>query len=159
MGPETRVRPRGSSQMAAALLLLLALLRRPWAPLGSLSQRDEGCALSGRTEPGFEVPGDKAPGHCSPPLPPGNLSTLPPQWPAHLVPTSAESPASVCHVHRGPTRMGTANSAARHAPAAMGSAWLVPATYPSVEASAGPPWREEGLGVAVGGSSGNFCLY
>lgn len=70
-----------------------------------------------------------------------NLSTLPPQWPAGLEPTSVESRASVCRAHRGPTRTRTASSAARRAPAAMGLAQPVPTTYPNVEASVGPPWK------------------
>ena len=86
---------------------------------------------------------------------PSSLSTLPPQWPAGLAPTSAESQASVCRARRGPTRTGTASSAARRAPAATGSAWLGPATYPSVEASRGPPWKE-GPGV---GEQGTSCLH
>lgn len=79
-----------------------------------------------------------------------NLSALPLQWPASLVPTSAESLASACRAHRGPTRTRTASSAARRAPAATGSAWPVPATYRNAEASVGPAWR--------GGGAGTRCL-
>ena len=95
-----------------------SLLRWVWAPPGPLSPRDEGCTLSGRTEP--ERP--PLPRATTPTSATSDLSTLPLQWPAGLAPTSAESRASVCRAPRGPTRTGTANSAARHAPAATGSA-------------------------------------
>lgn len=78
------------------------------------------------------------------------LSALSPQYRVLLVPTSVVSQASACLVCREPTRTWKASSAARHAPAAKDWVWLVPATYPNVEASVA---HLEG-GVWVGISSG-----
>ena len=82
-----------------------------------------------------------------------SLHFAPPQWPAGLAPTSAGHPASVCRAHRGPTRTGSASSAAPHAPAVTGWAWLVPATYPSAEVSRGPASEE-----SRAGARGTSCL-
>lgn len=68
---------------------------------------------------------------------PSRPSSLPPQWPADLAPTSVESRASACHACRGPTRIWRASSAAPHAPAAMGWGWPVPTMCHSVEVSVG----------------------
>lgn len=135
---ETRA---GSSQMTAAWLLWdgSGPLCAPGATGARAGPYVEGQSLGLRHQ---QTDGQTAWPHL-PTSAPSSLSTLPPQWPAGLAPTSAESQASVCRARRGPTRTGTASSAARRAPAATGSAWPVPATYLSVEASRGPPCKEE----------------
>lgn len=77
-----------------------------------------------------------------------------------LAPTSAESPASVCRVCPGPTRTEMASSAVHRAPAAMGSAWLVPATCLNVEASVGSAGeRPSRDGAGTGQGRGASCLH
>lgn len=83
-----------------------------------------------------------------------SLSALPLQWPAGLAATSAASPASVCRVQQGPTRIWRASSAAPRAPAATGRVWPVPATYLNVEASTSSLGEEarDGRGPRAGAS-------
>lgn len=116
-----------------------------WAALCPLRHRDEGCALSGGTAGAWHQETGL--------LATSNLSTLPPQWPVRPAPTSVEILASVCRAHRGPTRAGTASSAAHRAPAATGSAWPVPAMCPNVEVS----WAQPGRGGRPG--PGTSCLH